>query len=65
MNEKLLFDFQIFSSTTHPADVEIIEIRIAANSSINLTDGQDTRIVQQSCDNGVRLKLENNTFEWK
>jgi hypothetical protein len=60
-----LFRFQIFSSTTHPADVEIIATRIAANSGINLTDGQDTRIVHQSCDNGVRLKLENNKFEWE
>jgi hypothetical protein len=58
-----LFYFQIFSSATHPANVEITETRIAANCGITIADGQDTRIVQQSIDNGVRLKLENNVFE--
>lgn len=52
---------QIFSSTTHPAEVVIAESRIAASQGITI-DGQD-RSVEQSIDNGVRLKLENNVIE--
>ena len=52
---------QIFSSTTHPAEVVIAESRIAANQGITI-DGQD-RSVEQSIDSGVRLKLENNVIE--
>lgn len=54
---------KIFSSTAHPANVVITESRIAASQGINVIDGQNEETVQQSIDNGVQLKLENNIIE--
>lgn len=59
----MVFHFQIVSNAANPAKVDITDSRIVATYGVTITDGHDSRTVQEPMGDGVRLKLENNIFE--